>query len=152
MITRAALAALVVSCLFIAGAYALAFVPGGAPAWAAWGIAIGGPGTLAAVMLLGAARGGRVRVVVGAAIALTFVVLAGAFALALVLPAAEGAGGPLLLGLPLRTAVVIYGVGIVPMLFLPAAYAAAFDDETLTAADLARVRARVRDDASSSVT
>jgi len=141
MMTRAALTAFVVSCLAIAGAYALAFLPGGAPAWAAWGIAIGGPGTLSAVMLLGAARGGRVRVVAGAAIGLTFVVLAGAFVLALVLPAAEGAGGPLLLGLPLRTAVVLYGVGIVPLLFLPAAYAATFDAETLTEEDLARVRA-----------
>ena len=148
MITRVALTAFVVSCLAIAGAYALAFLPGGAPAWAAWGMAIGGPGTLSAVMLLGAARGGRVRVVVGAAIGLTFVVLAGAFALALVLPVAEGAGGALLLGLPLRTAVVLYGVGIVPLFFLPAAYASTFDAETLTEEDLARVRA----DAASRVT
>lgn len=140
MITRVALAAFIVSCVGIAGAYALAFLPGGAPAWAAWGLALGGPGTLSAVMLLGAARGGRVRPIVGVAIGLTFVVLAGAFAIALVLPAAEGAGGPLLLGLPLRTAVVIYGVGIVPMLFLPAVYAATFDAETLTASDLERVR------------
>jgi hypothetical protein len=141
MIVRVALAAFIASCLGIAGAYALAFLPGGAPGWAAWGVALGGPGTLAAVMLLGAARRGRVRPIVGVAIGLTFVVLAGAFALALLLPAVEGAGGPLLLGLPLRTAVVIYGVGIVPMFFLPAAYAAAFDAETLTAEDLQRVRA-----------
>jgi len=141
MITRVALTTLVVSCLAIAGAYALAFLPGGAPAWAAWGIAIGGPGSLSAIMLLGAARGGRVRVVVGAAIGLTFVVLAGAFALALLLPAAEGPGGALLLGLPVRTAVVIYGVGLVPMFFLPAAYAAAFDAGTLAEHDLERVRA-----------
>lgn len=143
MITRAALTAFVVSCLAIAGASALAFLPGGAPAWAAWGVALGGPGTLSAVMLLGAARGGRVRLVVAVAIGLTFVVLAGAFGFALLWPAAEGAGGPLLLGLPLRTAVVLYGVGLVPMLFLPTAYAVSFDDETLTEPDLERVRAAV---------
>ncbi len=140
MIARFALQALVVSCLCIACAYAFAFLPGGAPAWAAWGVALGGPGAMAAIMLLGASRGGRVRVIVGVAIGLTFVVLAGAFGLALLLPAAEGAGGPLLLGFPLRTAVVIYGVGITPMFFLPVAYAIAFDAETLTEADLERVR------------
>lgn len=141
MITRFALAAFVTSCLAVAGAYALAFLPGGAPVWSAWGVALGGPGALAAIMLLGAARAGRVRLVVGLAIGLTFVVLVGAFGLALLLPAAEGPGGPLWLGLPLRTAVVLYGVGITPLFFLPVAYAVSFDADTLTDADLARVRA-----------
>ena len=140
MSTRFALSAFVASCLCVAGAYALAFLPGGAPPWASWGIALGAPGALATIMLLGASRGGRIPATAAVAIVLTFVVLTLAFGIALLLPAAEGAGGPLLLGLPLRTAIVIYGVGITPLFFLPAAYAAAFDAETLTEADLERVR------------
>ena len=141
MITRLALPAFVASCLAIFGAYLLAFLPGGAPSWAAWGMALGAPGALASIMLVGASRDGRIRPVAAVAIALTFVVLAGAFGLALALPPAEGAGGPLMLGLPVRTAIVLYGVGITPLFFLPLAYAAAFDADTLTEADLHRVRA-----------
>jgi len=140
MITRLALSALLVSCLCIGGAYALAFTAGGAPPWAAWALAIGAPAALAAVMLLGAARRGRVAPAVAWAIGLTFGVLVLSFGAALLLPAAEGPGGRLLLGLPLRTAIVLYGVGLVPLLFLPWAYAASFDDATLTEADLERVR------------
>jgi hypothetical protein len=58
-----------------------------------------------------------------------------------VMPPQEGAGGPLLLGLPLRTAIVLYGVGVVPIAILPLAYALTFDSSTLSEADLVRVRA-----------
>jgi hypothetical protein len=67
-----------------------------------------------------------------------------AFALALALP--EGPGGgtvgePLLLGLPRRAAVVVYGVGLLPVFVLPIVYALTFDAQTLRAEDLERVRA-----------
>lgn len=140
MPTRLALAALVLSCTAIAGAYALAFLPGGAPSWAAWGLALGSAGALSSMMALGAVRGGRIRPVPLAASVLTFVVVAGSFGAALVLPANEGPGATLVLGLPLRAAIVLYGVGIVPILFLPLMYALSFDADTLSDDALERVR------------
>jgi hypothetical protein len=49
------------------------------------------------------------------------------------------------LGLPLRAAIIMYGIGLFPAFIIPAAYALAFDRHTLSEADLARVRA-VRDE------
>ncbi len=140
MPTRLALTALVLSCTAIAGAYLLAFLPGGAPPWAAWGLAIGSAGSLASMMALGAVRNGRLRPVPLAASVLTFLVVAGSFGAALLLPANEGPDAVLVLGLPLRAAIVLYGVGLVPILFLPWMYAASFDADTLSEADLDRVR------------
>lgn len=140
MTARLPLAILAISCALIAGAYVLAFLPGGAPPWAAWGLAIGSAGALSAAMALGATRRGRLRPVALTACALTFVVVAGAFALALLMPAREGKDAALLLGLPVRTAIVLYGVGLVPLVFLPLAYAASFEADTLNDEDLERVR------------
>jgi hypothetical protein len=145
MTARLPLAALVLSCAAIGGAYALAFLPGGAPLWAAWGLVLGSAGALSSTMALGATRRGRLRPVALVACVLTFVVVAGAFGAALLLPADEGPGARLLLGLPLRTAIVLYGVGIVPLLFLPLAYAASFDADTLNDDDLDRVRRAARE-------
>jgi hypothetical protein len=72
-------------------------------------------------------------------LAFTFVVIVGGFAAALLLPA-EAAGARLVLGLPLRAAVVLYGVGLCPLLVLPLTYALTFDELTLRDEDLARVR------------
>jgi len=140
MITRLALAALVLSCTAIAGAYLLAFLPGGAPPWAAWGLALGSAGALSSMMALGATRGGKLRPIALVACLLTFLVVGSSFALALLLPANEGKDAVIVLGFPLRTAIVLYGVGIVPILFLPAMYAASFDADTLSDDDIARVR------------
>jgi hypothetical protein len=99
------------------------------------GVALLLPGTL----LLGALRRGRntVRLVL---IALVLgVVLAGCFGAALLMPA-SGAEEPLLLGLPRRAAIVIYGVGLLPILFLPWAFARDFRDFGLDPARLAEVR------------
>ncbi|HEX8243546.1 MAG TPA: hypothetical protein VF541_08625 [Longimicrobium sp.] len=139
MTKRLALAALALSALAIAAAYAAAFLPGGAPGWAPWPMAMGIPTALVAVMVLGAARGGRVGRL-ALPFAFSFVVLAAGFALALALPANERAGAPLYLGLPLRAAIVIYGIGLFPIVVLPIAYALTFPEQTLNAADLERVR------------
>ena len=56
------------------------------------------------------------------------------------LPEDAGAGAPLYLGLPLRAAIVIYGIGLFPIVVLPIAYALTFGEQTLNAADLERVR------------
>jgi hypothetical protein len=154
MAKRLALFVLVAASLAIAAAYAAAFLPGGAPAWAPWPMALGIPAALVAVMVLGAARDGRVgRLAIP--FAFSAVVLAGGFGLALALPASEAAGAPLYLGLPLRAAVVIYGIGLFPIVVLPIAYALTFSEQTLTAEDIERVRlagqawARARDAAAS---
>ncbi|MBM3908692.1 MAG: hypothetical protein FJ363_11550 [Gemmatimonadetes bacterium] len=146
MTIRLPLACLALSCAAIGGAYASSFLPGGAPVWAAWGVALGGAGALASMMALGATRRGRVRPIALGVSALTFVVVAGAFGAALLLPP-EAPDAPLLLGLPVRAALVLYGVGIVPLLFLPLAYALSFDADTLDAGDLERVRRAARESA-----
>jgi hypothetical protein len=139
MAKRLALALLLAASLAIASAYASAFLPGGAPAWAPWPMALGIPAALVAVMVLGAARGGRVgRLAIP--FAFSALVLGGGFALALALPAAEAPGAALYLGLPLRAAVVLYGIGLFPIVVLPIAYALTFSEQTLNAEDLERVR------------
>jgi hypothetical protein len=140
---RLSLAAIFASTLMIAAAYGSAFLPGGAPAWAPWGLGLGTAAMMVSATALGAARPaglGPLRL----PFAITFVILAGGFASALLLPA-EGPGDPLILGLPLRAAVVLLGVGILPLLVLPLAYASTFDSMTLSDADLERVRRAARE-------
>jgi hypothetical protein len=139
--TRVAVALLVVATLAIAGAYGSAFLPGGAPPWAPWLMALGVPLALVGVMTLGAARRGHVPGALLAAFALVGVTLAGGFALALALPAGAPGSEPLLLGLPRRAAIVVFGIGLLPVLVLPVAYALTFEAQTLRDEDLARVRA-----------
>jgi hypothetical protein len=145
--TRVAVGALALGTAAIAAAYASAFLPGGAPGWAAWAMALGVPLDLVATMILGAAQRGRVPTGMLAAFALVGAMLAGGFALALALPGDLGAAEPLWLGLPRRAAVIVYGVGLLPVVVLPVVYALSFDAETLRPEDLARVveagRARV---------
>ena len=73
-------------------------------------------------------------------ILLVFVLVGGGFLLALLLPP-DTVNGPYWLGLPRRAAVVLYGVGLLPLFVLPLAYAFTFDALTLSDEDLARVRA-----------
>ena len=55
-----------------------------------------------------------------------------------------GAAEPLWLGLPRRAAIILYGIGLLPTLVLPVAYALTFADQTLRPEDLERVLARPR--------
>jgi hypothetical protein len=142
--SRAAVGVLAAATVVVAVAYASAFGSGGAPRWAGWLLAGAVPAALAATMVLGAARRGRVSGRLLAAFGGVALLLATAFGLALGLP--DGAGGgalgePLLLGLPRRAAVVVYGVGLLPVFVLPVIYALTFDAQTLRAEDLERVRA-----------
>lgn len=147
--TRAAVAGLVVATLAIGLAYASALLAlgadGRAPTWAPWLMATGVPLALVSVMTLGAARGGRVPGVLLVAFAFVGMLLAAGFALALALPGSAGtaaagtAGEPLLLGLPRRAAIIVYGIGLLPVLVLPVAYAMTFEASTLRDADLERV-------------
>ena len=137
---RAARIALVISILAIAAGYAAAFAPGGAPVWAPWLLAFGIPGSFSAIMILGAARGNRGIGSLKIPFLFVFLVLAGGFCLALALPATESSSSSLLFGLPLRAAIVIYGVGLLPIFVLPVAYALTFDTQTLNESDIERVR------------
>ncbi|GLC27722.1 hypothetical protein [Roseisolibacter agri] len=143
-LTRVAVGALFLGTAAIAVAYASAFRDGGAPRWASWAMALGVPLDLVATMVLGAARRGRVPGSTLAAFALVGVMLAGGFALALALPDDLGAAEPLWLGLPRRAAVIVYGVGLLPVIVLPVVYALTFDAQTLRPEDQARVEAAGR--------
>jgi hypothetical protein len=124
----------------IAIGYAGAFVRNGPAAWSAWIVAIAVPIALVAIMILGALRGrsgiGRLK------IPFVFVglILMVGFVAALALPATESPASKLWLGLPLRAAIVIYGIGLLPIVVLPVAYALTFETQTLRAEDVERVR------------
>lgn len=139
MTKRIAVGATVFATCCIALAYVSAFVPGGAR-WGAWSMVIGLATMVVSLMVLGVTRRGGGVGRLAAPLAFTFVVIIAGFGAALLLPD-EAAGGRLLLGLPLRAALVLYGVGLLPILVLPLAYALTFDAMTLSEEDLARVRA-----------
>jgi hypothetical protein len=139
MLKRTALAVLFASMLLVGLAYASAFLPGGAPAWAAWVMSLAIAAMMVAAMTLGATRHGRLgRLVLP--FAFVFLVVAGGFMLVLLLPAADPAASEFWFGLPPRAAIVLYGIGLLPLLVVPLAYALTFDEQTLSAADLERVR------------
>jgi hypothetical protein len=140
MTRRTALAGLVAGTLAIAAGYGSAFLPGPPPAWAAWALGTGSSLVMVASMALGAVREGRGVGRLAWAFAFVFVVLAGGFGAVMLLPA-EAPGAPLYLGLPLRAAIILIGIGLLPLLVLPLAYAMTFDEMTLGEDDLARVRA-----------
>ena len=140
---RASLTAIVVSTLAIGSAYATAFAKGGSPAWAGWLFAAGVTGALVGTLALGAMRAevglGRL---IGPFLLMTAIIGAG-FVAVFALPDL-GAAEPLLLGLPRRAAIVLYGIGLLPTFVLPVAYALTFADQTLRPEDLERVLATAR--------
>jgi hypothetical protein len=137
---RASLGALIVGISAIALGYAAALLPQGTPTWAPWLLALGIPVALGAIMILGAARG---RMGIGPLkypFAFVVAVLVIGFCAALALPATESSLSKLWLGLPARAAIVIYGIGLLPIVVLPVAYALTFETQTLNAEDVERVR------------
>jgi hypothetical protein len=141
----AALLTLFVAVSAIAVGYAAAFRRAGTPEWAPWLLAIGIPVALGAIMVLGAARGDRGVGSLRIPFAFVVATLAAGFGAALALPSSEGPLSRLWLGLPMRAAIVIYGVGLLPIFILPIAYALTFETQTLTAEDVERVRALSRE-------
>ena len=142
---RIVLGLIVAAAAVIGIAYASAFLPGGAPAWAAWLLAFGTTTILIATIALGALQRGTARTFVNiAALFVTYIILAGGFALALSLDDGDPANTLLWLGLPRRAAIVIYGIGLLPILTLPLAYALTFERATLTPEDWQRVRDAAR--------
>lgn len=140
---RAALAALVAGTVGIALAYASAFAPPPVAGWGPWIMAVALPVTMVALMVLGVVREDRRLGRLRAPIALVLALVAGGFLLALALPA-DMPDTALWFGLPPRAAVILYGVGLLPLFILPLAYAFTFEALTLSEADIARVRAARR--------
>jgi hypothetical protein len=110
----------------IGAAYIVTMVAGAPPAWAPWGVAIGGSATSVALFVLGAASRGPVGRGTALLLAALGLVIAGSFSAALSLAAPAGDGARLVLGLPLRLAIVFYGVGFIPLFVLPIAFARTF--------------------------
>ena len=135
-----AVGALFLSNVAIAIAYVAALASGGASAWAAWVAAIAVPLSLTAIMVLGAARGSKGIGKLTIPFAFVALMLMVGFLAALALPGTEGPTSRLWLGLPLRAAIVIYGIGLLPIIVLPVAYALTFETQTLSAEDVERVR------------
>ena len=131
---------LVASCGLVALSYTAVFA-GARDGWAPWTLAIGANGVIMSLMAIGAVRRDTLPRSLAWTFAGLFVLCAGCFVAALALPASEGPNGPLLFGLPVRTAIVLYGIGVVPIFVLPLAYALTFESSTLSDGDLARVRA-----------
>jgi|SRR5687768_8253386 len=138
MAAPAGLASVVLGTLAVAAAYLSAFLPGDPPLWGALAMVLGIALTSVGCMALGVARAGRPLGRLGWALAATFAILVLCFGLALLLPR-DGAG--LWAGLPRRAALVLYGIGVLPALFLPLAYALTFRERTLDAGDIERIRA-----------
>ncbi len=136
-----AIAGTAFSTAVIAAAYLAALVLPTPPGWAAWAVALGVAGLFSFLLALGAAHPrlalGGLRVVFG----LVFLLLATGFGIVLAWAPPMGPDQPLWLGLPPWAAVVLYGIGVFPLVLLPLAYALTFDDRTLSAEDLERIRA-----------
>jgi hypothetical protein len=142
---NAALTVLCVAIVAIAVGYAAAFRKTGPPVWAPWLLALGIPISLGAIMILGATRGQNGIGPLKLPFLFVVAVLAIGFCAALALPATESPLSKLWLGLPARAAVVIYGIGLLPIVVLPVAYALTFETQTLSAEDVERVRAMGRE-------
>lgn len=135
---RAALAAVVLGTAAIGVVYVAAFAASGNVAWAPAVFVPGIASIMVGMMVLGAAsaRGiGRLAL----PFAFVWLLLVGGFAAVYIAPAVETSG--LWLGLPPAAAIIIYGIGLSPVLVLPFAYALTFDSTTLRPEDLERVRA-----------
>jgi len=138
---RLALFALIIATVAIGAAYALAFLPGGAGKASAFLMAVGIATMAVSLMTLGAVREGEKLGELAGAFAFVFVVFVGGFGAVLLLSDADSAASRLWLGLPLRAAIVIYGIGFLPVLVLPFVYARNFELRTLKPEDLDAIRA-----------
>ena len=128
--------------LVIGAAYAAAFLPRAAPA-APWLMVAGLTLLLVALCVLGTRRGGNSRpLALRLGLGFLALVLLGGFGAALALPP-ESPATPLLLGLPRRAALVVYGIGILPALFLPLVYAFSFERAVLSDTELRQLRERL---------
>lgn len=126
--------------LAVAVGYSLVLIGAAGSPLGPWALAVGTAVVLSALLALAARRAGAIPRSLRATSALVFVATAGGllYALAASAPVSDG---PLLLGLPRVTAVLLLVVGLVPLIVLPVAYACAFKRDVLSEDDIARVTA-----------
>ena len=139
MTRTTAVGGIVAATLLIALAYVAVLVTGRTPAWAPWAYMVGTVTVMLATIVLGAVRGARGVDRLALPFAFIYVLLLFGFGAALALPPEAGADTTLWIGLPRRAAIVLYGIGILPLFLLPLAYAYTFDSMTLREDDLALV-------------
>jgi hypothetical protein len=137
---KSALFAVAGGMMLIGIAYISAFSRGGAPSLAPWLLAIGIPCTTVGIMVMGALREGQKLGRLSIPFGLFAVLLAAGFGFALGLPGNEDVNSRLFLGLPLRAAIVVYGIGLLPTVILPIAYALTFESQTLSREDVERAQ------------
>jgi hypothetical protein len=134
-VKRSAIAALTTAAIAIAAAYASAFLPGGATIVSAMLMIVGIATMAVALMILGGVREGTRPGAIALALGFLFVVFVLGFGIPLFFSSRD-----LWLGLPAATAIVVYGVGILPVFVLPVVYAWTFDARTLSGADIERIK------------
>ncbi len=126
---RRAIPFLLAGALLVACSYAATLL-GVAATAAPWGLAVGSAVVLGAILALAAQRNGRAMRLLSITAVIAGIALAAGLGLALAAPP-PAADGPLLLGLPRTTALLLVVAGLIPLLVLPLAYAAAFDREVM---------------------
>lgn len=141
MTKRLPISGLVISTASIVAAYGLAFIQGAATNVGALLMIFGIATMTVSLMALGAVRTGEKLGILCFALVFVFAVLVLGFTAVLLLPGGDNAATRLFLGLPIRAAIVIYGIGFLPVLVLPLIYAATFDEKTLSEDDLERIKA-----------
>jgi hypothetical protein len=124
-------------------AYASVFAGDAGARVGPWLMALGVSGLTASVMALGALRGRSSSRTLAPLLVAAFAVIFASLAAGLILAPALAPGARLLFGLPLPAAIVVYGVGIVPLLVLPIVYARTFDESRLNADGIRRRAAEI---------
>jgi hypothetical protein len=120
-------------------AYTLAMMSGPEVAAIPWLGITGIAATMSGTLVIGALRQDRLSLHAAIAAAVLLLVPLAAFSAVLLLPQ-ETASGPLLLGLPRRAAIVLFGIGVLPVFLLPVAYARDNSAASLSAESLAELR------------
>jgi hypothetical protein len=133
------IATLFAGALLVLAAFGSAWLPAGTPTWGVLAMIAGSALCLAATLGLGASNSHLPRS--RALAAFLFAVIVVGFGAPLLLPA-ESPGGLFVLGLPLRAAIEVYGVGILPLFVLPLVYAFSFRAAGLDDAALVELRRR----------
>lgn len=120
----AAVSVTVLGALAILVAYLAAWFPRGAGV-STGAMILGCAASVAGIAALGALRSRVPSRLVAALASFLFVDIAAGFGVPALLPPDTG-HAPLVLGLPLRVAIEVYGVALLPVVILPVAYAVTF--------------------------
>ena len=107
-----------------------------------WVFALATASAMIATLMLGAARTGVKMGALSFVFAFCFLCVGGGFVLALLAPPVT-VDSRLWLGLPQGAAVILFVVGLLPLLVLPLAYALTFERVTLNVEDLEELRGRL---------